>query len=77
MIRIRLDPCSCIYRVDVINDGTPIDIYISSGSGSASVKILGVRLISPLASLFTDTAMQQDYVTNGGTKWYSHVPISL
>ncbi|KAF8129920.1 hypothetical protein EV363DRAFT_1337051 [Boletus edulis] len=46
--------------VDITNDGTPIDIYVSSGSGTASVKILG-----------------QDYGTDGGTKWYPHVPVSL
>lgn len=32
-------------RVDVISDGTPIDIYVSCGSGSATAKILGVRFI--------------------------------
>ncbi|KAI6039602.1 hypothetical protein EDC04DRAFT_2684554 [Pisolithus marmoratus] len=46
--------------VEIINDGTPIDIYVSSGAGSASVNILGT-----------------DYVTNGGTKWFSNVPVSL
>ncbi|KAI6027944.1 hypothetical protein PISMIDRAFT_457224 [Pisolithus microcarpus 441] len=29
---------------DINNDGTPIDIYVGSGPGSASVRILGVRL---------------------------------
>ncbi|KAI5984016.1 hypothetical protein EDC04DRAFT_1705024 [Pisolithus marmoratus] len=46
--------------VEIINDGLPIDIYVSCGSGSASVNILGT-----------------DYVTNGGTKWFSNVPVSL
>lgn len=74
---IRLEFCgSRIYRVDVINDGTPINIYISSGSGTASVRILGVRLIAPLTSLLTDIAMQQEYATKGGTQWYSRVPVS-
>jgi len=49
-----------IVVADVTNDGTPIDIYVSSGSGTASVKILG-----------------QDYGTDGGTKFYPHVPVSL
>ncbi|KAG8215625.1 hypothetical protein J3R82DRAFT_7494 [Butyriboletus roseoflavus] len=73
----RSAPQHLIVVVELINDGTPIDIYISSGSGSASVKILGVRLISPLASLSTDTAIQEDYATSGGTNFYRSVPVSL
>lgn len=34
-------------RFEVINDGTPIDIYISSGSGYAKVNILGVCFFLP------------------------------
>lgn len=75
---IWLEFCgSRIYRVGVINDGTPINIYVSSGSGTASVRILAVRLIAPLTLVSTDLVMQEEYTTKGGTQWYSHVPVSL
>lgn len=45
---------------EINNDGTPIDIYVGCGSGSASVRILG-----------------KEYVTNGGFKRFSNVPVSL